>query len=88
MPGDTSSDPDEQQQAADAGVVVRQVLDSLPGRYGEVLEWKYLEDLSTQEIATRLGTTFEAAQSALQRARSAFRSALASRGLDAGALGL
>lgn len=88
VPGDTSSDPDEQQQAADAGVVVRQVLDSLPGRYGELLEWKYLEDLSTQEIATRLGTTFEAAQSALQRARSAFRSALASRGLDASALGL
>jgi RNA polymerase sigma-70 factor (ECF subfamily) len=88
VPGDAGAEPDQQQQAADAGAIVRQVLDALPGRYGEVLEWKYLEDLSTQEIATRLGTTFEAAQSALQRARGALRSALASRGLDAGTFGI
>lgn len=88
VPGDPGADPDQQQQADDASAVVRQLLDSLPGRYGEVLEWKYLDELSTQDIATRLGTTFEAAQSTLQRARSAFRSALASHGLDASTLGL
>jgi RNA polymerase sigma-70 factor (ECF subfamily) len=85
---DPASDPAEQRQDDDAGHVVRQVLDTLPGRYAEVLEWKYLDDLATQDIAARLGTTFEAAQSTLQRARVAFRSALASRGLDAASLGL
>lgn len=62
--------------------LVRDVLDGLPGRYGEVLEWKYLEDLGVEEIATRLRTSFEAAQSMLARARVAFRSALAARGHD------
>lgn len=85
---DTSDDPTRQQVEEDAGRLVREVLGGLPGRYGEVLEWKYLEDLATQQIADRLGTTFEAAQSTLQRARAAFRSALAARGLDAATLGL
>lgn len=86
--GAASADPAQQRQADDAGLVVRQVLDELPGRYAEVLEWKYLDELGTQAIADRLGTTFEAAQSTLQRARGAFRSALVSRGLDAASLGL
>lgn len=86
--GDSASDPAHARQTDDAGLVVRQVLDNLPGRYAEVLEWKYLDDLPTQDIAQRLGTTFEAAQSTLQRARGAFRSALASRGIDAATLGL
>jgi RNA polymerase sigma-70 factor (ECF subfamily) len=86
--GDSTSDPAHARQADDAGLVVRQVLDTLPGRYAEVLEWKYLDELGTQEIAARLGTTFEAAQSTLQRARGAFRSALSSRGIDAATLGL
>ena len=67
---------------ADLGQLLRELLDGLPGRYGEILEWKYLEELSTQQIAERLHVTAEAAQSSLQRARQALRSALAARGLD------
>jgi DNA-directed RNA polymerase specialized sigma24 family protein len=59
------------------------VLDELPGRYGEMLELKYIEEWDVERIARRVGLTFEAAQSQLQRARLAFRSALEVRGLAA-----
>jgi RNA polymerase sigma-70 factor, ECF subfamily len=63
--------------------VIRQVLDELPGRYGEMLELKYIEEWDVERIARRVGLSFEAAQSQLQRARLAFRSALEARGLAA-----
>ena len=63
--------------------VIRQVLDELPGRYGEMLELKYIEEWDVERIARRVGLSFEAAQSQLQRARLAFRSALEVRGLAA-----
>jgi RNA polymerase sigma-70 factor (ECF subfamily) len=63
--------------------VIRQVLDELPGRYGEMLELKYIEEWDVERIAQRVGLSFEAAQSQLQRARLAFRSALEARGLSA-----
>lgn len=63
--------------------VIRQVLDELPGRYGEMLELKYIEEWDVERIAQRVGLSFEAAQSQLQRARLAFRSALEVRGLSA-----
>ena len=63
--------------------VIRQVLDELPGRYGEMLELKYIEEWDVERIARRVGLSFEAAQSQLQRARLAFRSALELRGLAA-----
>ena len=62
---------------------IRQVLDELPGRYGEMLELKYIEEWDVERIAQRVGLSFEAAQSQLQRARLAFRSALEVRGLSA-----
>ncbi len=74
--------PDDGLHARDAAGALRRVLDELPGRYGDMLEWKYLEDWSVQRIAAELGTTFEAAQSALARARIALRSALEARGHD------
>jgi len=61
--------------------VIRQVLDELPGRYGEMLELKYIEEWNVERIAARVGLSFEATQSQLQRARLAFRSALQARGL-------
>ncbi len=85
---EAAADPGAEREAAELGQLVREVLRELPGRYGEVLAWKYLEDVSTQQVAERLGVTFEAAQSTLQRARAAFRGALAARGLDAATLGL
>jgi RNA polymerase sigma-70 factor (ECF subfamily) len=63
--------------------MIRQVLDELPGRYGEMLELKYIEEWDVERIAQRVGLSFEAAQSQLQRARLAFRSALEVRGLSA-----
>ncbi len=73
----------EERAAIERALAVRSVLDELPGRYGEILEWKYIEEWSVEKIAKRLGVTFEAAQSQLQRARAAFRSAVAARGIEA-----
>jgi len=56
---------------------VRSVLDRLPGRYGDVLEWKYVEGRSVEEIGELLGIGQIAAQSMLARARNAFRDTLA-----------
>lgn len=53
--------------------LVQVVLDRLPPRYGDVLEWKYVEGISVDEIAGRMGLQHGAAQSLLQRARLAFR---------------
>jgi RNA polymerase sigma-70 factor (ECF subfamily) len=69
--------------AAERLRMIRQVLDELPGRYGEMLELKYIEEWDVERISQRVGLTFEATQSQLQRARLAFRSALQVRGLSA-----
>jgi RNA polymerase sigma-70 factor, ECF subfamily len=73
-----STDPhvalDRQQQAS----LIQRVLDQLPSHYGSALEWKYIEELSVQEIAARLGIRLSAAESLLARARRAFRDALLS----------
>lgn len=58
--------------------LIRTVLDRLPGRYGDVLEWKYVEDRSVEEIGEMLGIGHTAAQSMLARARTSFRDALTS----------
>jgi RNA polymerase sigma-70 factor (ECF subfamily) len=52
---------------------VQIILDMLPGRYGDVLEWKYIQGLSMAEIAARLSLTQKAVESLLTRAREAFR---------------
>lgn len=51
---------------------VQLILDHLPGQYGTLLEWKYIESLSVEEMAERLETTAVAVQSKLARARAAF----------------
>ena len=53
--------------------LVKLTLDYLPDKYGKALEWKYMEGLSVDEIANRLGVGAIAAQSLLARARQAFR---------------
>ena len=57
---------------------VQITLDYLPDRYGDVLEWKYLQGLSVNEIAERLASTPKAVESTLTRARQAFREGFAS----------
>ncbi len=68
--------------------LVHLVLDSLPAHYGQALEWKYIDELPVQEIATRLEIGPKAAESLLTRARQSFRTAygrLASKGRPADA---
>jgi RNA polymerase sigma-70 factor (ECF subfamily) len=64
--------------------VVQATLDALPGRYGDALEWKYIEGLSVAEIAARLGVGLKAAESLLTRARKAFRDDFLALGNAAG----
>jgi RNA polymerase sigma-70 factor (ECF subfamily) len=50
-------------------------LDYLPGDYADVLEWKYVHELSVEEIGMRLGRSTKATESLLTRARNSFREA-------------
>lgn len=67
--------PRERLLRGEVGSLVRLTLDQLPARYGDALEWKYVEGLSVKEIAARLGVGPKAAESLLTRARQAFRDA-------------
>ena len=69
--------PDERIRRGELARLVRVTLDTLPDRYGDALEWKYIDDLSVQEIASRLGVGPKAAESLLTRARQAFRDGFA-----------
>jgi RNA polymerase sigma-70 factor (ECF subfamily) len=52
--------------------LIQVALDRLPARYGNVLEWKYIEGYSVKEIAEKLDIGYEATQSLLARAKRAF----------------
>lgn len=67
--------PDAGLARADTSRIVQLVLDHLPPRYSRALDWKYLEELSVDEIAARMQCTPKAAESLLTRARDAFRDA-------------
>jgi RNA polymerase sigma-70 factor (ECF subfamily) len=57
--------------------LVHAALDLLPPRYGQVLEWKYIDELPVKEIADRTKLRMKAAESLLTRARSSFRETFA-----------
>ena len=65
--------PESAALRSEASRLVHEALDELPPHYGQVLEWKYLENLSVKEIASRLQLRPKAAESLLTRAREAFR---------------
>lgn len=71
-----SDNPVASLDRAETARLVRSLLDRLPSRYGDVLEWKYVEGKSVEEIGAELGIGHTAAQSMLARARTAFREAL------------
>jgi len=76
---------EEDAAAAQRGDVVERVqvaLESLPARYGDALEWKYVEEVPVEEVGRRLGLGMKAAESLLTRAREAFRKAFAAGGMD------
>jgi len=52
--------------------LIQVALDKLPARYGDVLEWKYIEGHSVKDISARLDLGTEATQSLLARAKRAF----------------
>lgn len=71
------SSPENLALQGEEAAQVHRVLDSLPSRYGEVLELKYGERLSMQEIAARCGDSVKAVESLLSRARRAFKETFA-----------
>jgi RNA polymerase sigma-70 factor (ECF subfamily) len=54
---------------------IRAALDYLPAPYGDILEWKYVREMSVADIARQIGRTTKATESLLTRAREAFREA-------------
>ena len=64
--------PERHAQRVEGLRLIQVALDRLPARYGNVLEWKYIEGYSIKEIAARLELGHEATQSLLARAKRAF----------------
>ena len=68
-----AADPGDALRREEIARLVHVTLDGLPGRYGDALEWKYIDGRPVREIAERLGLSAKAAESLLTRAREAFR---------------
>jgi len=64
--------PERQYRRAETLRLIQVALDRLPAKYGDVLEWKYVEGWSINEIAEKLNIGTEATQSLLARAKRAF----------------
>jgi len=64
--------PERQYQRVEALRLIQVALDKLPAKYGNVLEWKYVEGHSVKEISAKLEIGTEATQSLLARAKRAF----------------
>ncbi|MDH3439744.1 MAG: sigma-70 family RNA polymerase sigma factor [Gammaproteobacteria bacterium] len=64
--------PERQYRRTESLRLIQVALDRLPAKYGNVLEWKYVEGWTVREIAARLEITTEATQSLLARAKRAF----------------
>ena len=68
----TSDDPDWNVEREETARLIQVALDLLPPKYGNALEWKYIEGYSCQEIADRLNMGLQATSSLLARAKRAF----------------
>ena len=64
--------PDNQHLREQGYRLIQVALDQLPARYGDALEWKYIEGYSVLEIAQKLKISKEATHSLLARAKRAF----------------
>jgi RNA polymerase sigma-70 factor (ECF subfamily) len=67
------ANPEREAQRSETLRLIQVALDRLPPRYGDALEWKYIEGYSAEEIARRLNVGVDAANSLLARAKRAFR---------------
>jgi RNA polymerase sigma-70 factor (ECF subfamily) len=72
----SADEPQHVYDTAESRQLVHSVLATLPGRYGQVLELKYIDGRTVEEIGKALGIGQTAVQSMLARARPAFREAL------------
>jgi RNA polymerase sigma-70 factor (ECF subfamily) len=68
-------DPALRASAQELREAVLVALDYVAPVYANILEWKYVRDLSVATIAQRLGRSEKATESMLTRARAAFREA-------------
>ncbi len=75
-----SEDPVRSAERLQLVLLIQGVVDHLPARQGNALEWKYVQGLSVEEIAARLEVSHAAAQSLLARARQSFRDGFAALG--------
>ncbi len=66
-------EPDDDAASTQQRATVKRVLACLPAHYAQVLEAKYGDELSVEDLARDLGTSVAAVQSLLARARDAFR---------------
>ena len=67
-----AENPEAQYQRLEKLRLIQVALDRLPPKYGDVLEWKYVEGHSVREISKRLNMGYEATQSLIARAKRAF----------------
>ncbi len=74
--GDVSVLPRDVLEQVERGSVVRAAILLLPDDRREVLLWKYVEGLSVETIAVRMGRTAKAVESLLSRAREQMRGLL------------
>lgn len=77
MARDSGASPEDAHELWERQNRVHMMLDYLPADYARILEWKYIDGLSVNEIAVRLKTTEIAVQSRLARARRACRNSMA-----------
>ncbi len=64
--------PERHYERVEAMRLIQVALDRLPAKYGNVLEWKYVEGHSVKEISAKLNIGAEATQSLIARAKRAF----------------
>ncbi|TDR17426.1 RNA polymerase sigma factor [Marinicella litoralis] len=65
--------PDKQYETSKLHEIISSTLDNLPNGYGDLLEMKYLDKLSVNEIAADLSLSVTSVQSKLARARESFK---------------
>jgi RNA polymerase sigma-70 factor (ECF subfamily) len=73
---DTSILPDDVLELVERRSVLRAAMLALPDDHRQVLIWKYLDGLSVDAIASRMGRTAKAVESLLSRARQEMRALL------------
>lgn len=71
-----SDQPDGKYENKQLNEIISSTLDNLPNGYGDLLELKYLEKLSVNEIAATLNLSATAVQSKLARARESFKTVI------------